>query len=91
MGIRVTDNFDLRAKKPLDLRMSYADIAAMKDASDKHNRAGLYDGLIAWCAAEHQMYMFDSNNIDDETLGRWRLFSDSIPSIPESKIDEVVK
>lgn len=68
MGITVGDNFDHKSKKPLDGRVQYATLAAMKAVSD----ANIYEGCTAFCVETGKEYRFLSSNTVNENTGKWR-------------------
>ena len=71
MGISIADNFNYQASKPLDSRIKYDTLSAMKSAVD----ATLYDGCMAYCVATDKYYKWLSSNTVDTDLGKWREFS----------------
>lgn len=66
--IQVGDNFDHKSKKPLDGRVQYATLAAMKAVSD----ANIYEGCTAFCVETGKEYRFLSSNTVNENTGKWR-------------------
>lgn len=91
MAQRILDNFDYRTRQPLDVRQVYADLLALKSASDKYTRVGLYNGLLAWVTSESKYYIFNNGVDKDIDLGYWREYTNTIPTIPEEDIGEIVK
>lgn len=77
MALTLGDNFSYMGAKPLDARLKYSTVAAMKAMAD----STLYDGCLAYCAATDKTYQWKSTNTVDETLGRWREFSSGGSSI----------
>lgn len=71
MALTLGDNFSYMGAKPLDARLKYDTVAAMKAMAD----STLYDGCLAYCAATDKTYQWKSTNTVDATLGRWREFS----------------
>lgn len=71
MALTLGDNFSYQGAKPLDARLKYDTLAAMKAVDD----ATMYDGCMAYCSATDKTYQWKSTNTVDETLGRWREFS----------------
>ena len=70
MALTLGDNFSYQGAKPLDARLKYDTVAAMKAVSD----STLYDGCLAYCTATEKTYQWKSTNTVDTTLGRWREF-----------------
>ena len=70
MALTLGDNFSYQGAKPLDARLTYADIATMKAVAD----ATMYNGCVAYCVAADKTYQWKSTNTVDETLGKWREF-----------------
>ena len=69
--ISVADNFSYQGSKPLDGRIKYDTVAAMKAVAD----ASMYDGCLAYCVATDKTYQWKSTNSVDSTTGKWREFS----------------
>lgn len=70
MALTLGDNFSYQGAKPLDARLKYDTVAAMKAVAD----STLYDGCLAYCTATEKTYQWKSSNTVDSTLGRWREF-----------------
>lgn len=70
MALTLGDNFSYQGAKPLDGRLKYDTVAAMKAVAD----ATMYDGCLAYCSATDKTYQWKSTNTVDSTLGRWREF-----------------
>ena len=68
MAILVSDNFNYKARKPLDNRILQPDIASMKALKD----ATLYDGMICYVQSNDKFYVYDMNNTVDATTGKFR-------------------
>lgn len=68
MGISVADNFNYLGGKPLDGRIQYATLAAMKSMAD----ATLYEGCEAYCVETDKYYQWKSSNTVDASTGKWR-------------------
>lgn len=68
MGISVADNFSYLGGKPLDGRIQYATLAAMKAMAD----ATLYEGCEAYCIETDKYYKWKSSNTVDASTGKWR-------------------
>ncbi len=68
MGISVADNFSYLGGKPLDGRIQYATLAAMKAMAD----ATLYEGCEAYCIETDKYYKWKSSNTVDADTGKWR-------------------
>ena len=71
MGISVADNFNYQATKPLDGRIEYATLSAMKAVAD----AVMYEGCLCYCKEDGKHYEWKSTNTVDPTTGKWREFS----------------
>lgn len=70
MALTLGDNFSYQGAKPLDARLNYSTIAAMKAVAD----ATMYNGCMAYCSETEKTYQWKSTNTVDETLGKWREF-----------------
>ena len=70
MGLVLGDNFDYKSSKPLDARLKYDTLAAMKAVAD----ATMYEGCMAYCEATGSTYQWKSSNTVDATTGKWREF-----------------
>lgn len=70
MALTIGDNFQFLGSKPLDARLKYNTVAAMKAMAD----STLYDGCMAYCVATDKTYQWKSTNEVDATLGKWREF-----------------
>lgn len=68
MGISVADNFSYLGGKPLDGRIQYATLTAMKSMAD----ATLYEGCEAYCVETDKYYQWKSSNTVDASTGKWR-------------------
>ena len=68
MGISVADNFSYLGGKPLDGRIQYATLSAMKAMAD----ATLYEGCEAYCVATDKYYKWKGSNTVDADTGKWR-------------------
>lgn len=71
MALTLGDNFSYQGAKPLDARLKYETVAAMKAVAD----ATMYDGCLAYCAGTDKTYQWKSTNTVDSTLGKWREFT----------------
>lgn len=71
MALTLGDNFSYQGAKPLDARLKYETVAAMKAVAD----ATMYDGCLAYCAGTDKTYQWKSGNTVDETTGKWREFT----------------
>lgn len=69
--INVADNFSYLGAKPLDGRIKYDTLAAMKSMAD----STLYDGCLAYCVATDKTYQWKSTNTVDPDTGKWREFT----------------
>jgi len=70
MALTLGDNFSYQGAKPLDARLTYNTLAAMKAVAD----ATMYEGCLAYCTATGKTYQWKSTNTVDDTLGKWREF-----------------
>ena len=68
MAIQLADNFSYQGGKPLDARIQYATVAAMKAVAD----SALYEGCKAYCVETEKEYQWKSGNTVDPTTGKWR-------------------
>lgn len=87
MALTLGDNFSYQGAKPLDGRLKYDTVAAMKAMADSI----LYDGCLAYCVATDKTYQWKSTNTVDETLGRWREFGDTVDSAISSTSENPVQ
>jgi hypothetical protein len=71
MALTLGDNFSYQGAKPLDARLKYDTLAAMKAVGD----ATMYDGCMAYCVATDKIYQWKSSNTVDPDTGKWREFS----------------
>lgn len=71
MALTLGDNFSYQGAKPLDARLKYDTVAAMKAVAD----ATMYEGCLAYCSGTDKTYQWKSGNTVDETLGKWREFN----------------
>lgn len=71
MALTLGDNFSYQGAKPLDARLKYDTVAAMKAVAD----ATMYDGCLAYCAGTDKTYQWKSGNTVDKTTGKWREFT----------------
>lgn len=71
MALTIGDNFSYMGAKPLDARLKYDTIAAMKAMAD----STLYEGCLAYCTATGKTYQWKSTNTVDADLGKWREFT----------------
>lgn len=71
MALTLGDNFSYQGAKPLDGRLKYDTLAAMKAVAD----ATMYDGCMAYCVEADKTYQWKPTNTVDESTGKWREFS----------------
>ena len=71
MALTIGDNFSYQGAKPLDGRIKYDTLAAMKAMAD----STLYDGCLAYCVATDKTYQWKSTNTVDTDTGKWREFT----------------
>ena len=71
MAIQVADGFSLQSQKPIDARLQFNTVAAMKAAVENT----LYNGCFAYVVENKKYYSFDSSNTADTDTGKWREFS----------------
>lgn len=71
MALTIGDNFSYQGAKPLDERIKYDTLAAMKAMAD----STLYDGCLAYCVATEKTYQWKSTNTVDTDTGKWREFT----------------
>ena len=71
MALILGDNFSYQGSKPLDGRLTYNTVAAMKAVAD----ATMYEGCLAFCIEADKTYQWKSRNTVDETTGKWREYS----------------
>ena len=80
MSINIGDNFSYLGKKFLDNREHFETVAKMKACNDVPN------GFITYCDETNTRYEYHSDNQEDVTLGKWRVFK----SVPDVNFDEYV-
>lgn len=91
MALTLGDNFSYQGAKPLDARLKYDTLAAMKAVAD----ATMYDGCLAYCVATDKTYQWKSTNTVDEDTGKWREFSSGsgdtiqVDTLPTAGADEL--
>lgn len=90
MALTLGDNFSYQGAKPLDARLKYDTLAAMKAVAD----ATMYDGCMAYCTATDKTYQWKSTNDVDETTGKWREFTSGgdtiqVDTLPTAGADEL--
>lgn len=71
MALTLGDNFSYQGAKPLDARLKYDTLAAMKAVAD----ATMYDGCLAYCVATDKTYQWKSTNTVDPDTGKWSEYS----------------
>lgn len=71
MALVLGDNFSYQGAKPLDARLKYDTLAAMKAVAD----STMYEGCLAYCSATDKTYQWKSTNTVDEDTGKWREFT----------------
>lgn len=84
MGISVASGFTLKSQNPLDERLLYTDLAALKAVEDYN----LYDGCLAYVKNEDKMYQFKSTNSADPDTGKWREYTVAAPVTKSIVIQE---
>ena len=68
MALTLGDNFSYQGAKPLDARLKYDTLAAMKAVAD----STMYEGCICYCVATDKTYQWKSANTVDADTGKWR-------------------
>lgn len=71
MALTLGDNFSYQGAKPLDARLKYDTLAAMKAVAD----STMYDGCLAYCVATDKTYQWKSTNTVDPDTGKWSEYS----------------
>ena len=71
MALTLGDNFSYQGAKPLDARLNYSTVAAMKAVAD----ATMYEGCLAYCIEADKTFQWKSTNTVDETTGKWREYA----------------
>lgn len=93
MALTIGDNFSYKGSKPLDARLKYDTLAAMKAVADSE----LYEGILAYCVGADKTYQWKSTNTVDAELGKWREFTSGgeegqkiqVDTMPSAGADEV--
>ena len=80
MSINIGDNFSYLGKKFLDDREHFKTVAEMKACNNVPN------GFITYCDETNSRYEYHSDNQNDTTLGKWRIFT----SAPDINLDEYI-
>ena len=80
MSINIGDNFSYLGKKFLDDREHFDTVAKMKACNDVPN------GFMTYCDETNTRYEYHTDNEEDATLGKWRVFK----SVPDVNFDEYV-
>ena len=80
MSINIGDNFSYLGKKFLDDREHFDTVVKMKACNDVPN------GFITYCDETNTRYEYHTDNEEDATLGKWRVFK----SVPDVNFDEYV-
>lgn len=70
MSLVIWDNFSYQGRNPLDSRMLFDTIAAMKNYNENY----LPDITLAFNKEDGKMYVFNRTNDVDEDTGKWREF-----------------
>lgn len=70
MSLVIWDNFSYQGRNPLDSRMLFDTIAAMKNYNENY----LPDITLAFNKEDGKMYVFKRTNEVDEDTGKWREF-----------------
>lgn len=70
MALNFGDNIDYRGKKPLDNRLLFETIEEMASYSENY----LPELAICQNEEDRKLYVYDSSNDVDDTLGKWRVF-----------------
>lgn len=84
MALTLGDNFSYQGAKPLDARLKYDTVAAMKAVGD----STMYEGCLAYCVATDKTYQWKSTNTVDATLGKWREYG--APAMPSEDMPSVM-
>ena len=69
MAIEVDQGFELKNKNALDVRTHFKTLQEMKD----YDEAFLPDTFYAVNDETGKIYIFNKNNIEDATLGKWEI------------------
>lgn len=86
MAIQMSEGFSLLSNMPLDGRITFPSINAMKNTPDYQ----LYDGILSCIKGDvdKKTYQWWAINSVDDKLGKWREFkSDAAPDIEEHNTD----
>lgn len=70
-GTQVNTPYEYNSQYPLDTRLQFDTIVEMAG----FDVTCLYDGCISYCKELRALFMFDSNNQNIATYGRWRYVS----------------
>lgn len=91
MALTLGDNFSYQGAKPLDARLKYDTLAAMKAVAD----STMYDGCMAYCVSTDKTYQWKSTNTVDADTGKWREYSSGqtiqVATLPTAGADELGK
>lgn len=70
MSLIIADNFNYKGRKPLDSRLIATSLSDLTSISE----STIYDGILVYVVSEKKYYTYDSTNVNDTTLGKWREF-----------------
>lgn len=70
-GTQVNTPYEYNSQYPLDTRLQFDTIVEMAG----FDVTCLYDGCISYCKELRALFMFDSNNQNLSTYGKWRYIS----------------
>ena len=73
MSVKLTDNLDYKGRKPDFVRQQYNTVADMKSVLESQ----LPPMYLAYCLETRKVYLFNSENEDDEILGKFRALQGS--------------
>ena len=77
MSIGFLQNIELKNNVPLDSRQYYATMAEAVTASvNGETYSTFYDGLIAYVKEYNVLFMWNSDNTNMVTFGKWRAITD---------------
>jgi len=91
MAMDLVDNLNYQGRKPDFVRQEYstvADMAAVKSSK-------MPEMYIAYCTETHKVYLYNKQNTEDLTYGKWREFGSGdgadiqVDTMPEAEFSEL--
>ena len=77
MAMGIIDSFDLKAKKPIDIRLVFATKAKM----DAYPSSALYEGCLSYCEETAKYYSYNGTRWDKFSGGMTALWDDGTSTL----------